>query len=488
MERAIEAVLGERLQWVVVERFEHARAAVAYLREHALGSATFLPLEHLPAAGGAGADDNGVRWVSRSVGASAPSLVHHLLGQVAVVEHLDEAEALWRRNGVVATYVTPDGEVLGPTGRLHGGGKGTASGRRALAAGAQASAPRPRVWRCSGSRPTWTRGRPRSRRSRRRSRCDASRSWSSRKSVQARLADRLAGEKDLERAAQEHERMQRHLETISSESRQVAREAEETGATLARLTQRIAVARDAEGAIDVAAARVRDAIEGAQADETALGAELTGVPRRSRVGDRAGRRARPGAVTARRDRARPVGARRAGGAAPDAARRAADVARRRARAHRRRGARGRGRARSHRHGGPAGDRGARGSGLRASRGRARVTRRRERARATRRLRPRDRHSLDRVPGAARGAGAGGVARVRRRRADAARVSRSRARDLGAARARVAELDERLERDRPGQPGRRRRVPRARRAADVPSRRSTTISRRRSRISRRRSAV
>src|SRR6266571_1941081 len=128
MEPAIEAVLGERLQWVVVERFEHARAAVAYLREHGLGSATFLPLEHLPAAGGVGADENGARWVSRSVGASAPSLVHHLLGQVAIVDHLDEAEALWRRNGVVATYVTSDGEVLGPTGRLHGGGTGEASG------------------------------------------------------------------------------------------------------------------------------------------------------------------------------------------------------------------------------------------------------------------------------------------------------------------------------------------------------------------------
>src|SRR5262249_58228855 len=75
MERAIEAVLGERLQWVVVERFEHARAAVEYLREHGLGSATFLPLEHLPAAV-ARHDDNGARWVSRSVGASAPSLVH----------------------------------------------------------------------------------------------------------------------------------------------------------------------------------------------------------------------------------------------------------------------------------------------------------------------------------------------------------------------------------------------------------------------------
>src|SRR5438445_276985 len=123
MERAIEAVLGERLQWVVVERFEHARAAVGYLRAHSLGAATFLPLEHLPPPTGPQPDANGVPWVARSVGAPSPSLIHHLLGQVAIVEHLDQAEALWRRNGVVATYVTPAGEVLGPTGRLHGGGQ-----------------------------------------------------------------------------------------------------------------------------------------------------------------------------------------------------------------------------------------------------------------------------------------------------------------------------------------------------------------------------
>src|SRR5262249_27404581 len=95
------------------------------------------------------------------------------------------------------------------------------------------------------------------------------------RAVQARLAERLAGEKDVERAGQEHARVQRHVETVELEARQVAREAEETSATLAQLSQRIAVARDAEGAIDAAAARVRDAIEGAQSDETALSAELT---------------------------------------------------------------------------------------------------------------------------------------------------------------------------------------------------------------------
>src|SRR5438093_35162 len=274
MERAIEAVLGERLQWVVVERFEHARTAVAYLRDHGLGSATFLPLEHLPVADGPGPDDNSVRWVTRSVGANAPHLVHHLLAQVAIVDHLDEAEALWRRNGVVATYVTPGGEVLGPTGRLHGGENraSAATEHSLLARKRQLRDLEGEVQRLSavvdaGQTDVTTLG----------ASVVALREQSAGlgRSVQARLAERLAGEKDLERSAQEHERVLRHLETISAESQQVAREAEETGATLARLTQRIAVARNAEEAIEAAAAKVREAIESAQADETALGAELT---------------------------------------------------------------------------------------------------------------------------------------------------------------------------------------------------------------------
>jgi chromosome segregation ATPase len=38
-----------------------------------------------------------------------------------VVDHLDLAEALWRRDGAATTYVTRAGEVLGPTGALTGG-------------------------------------------------------------------------------------------------------------------------------------------------------------------------------------------------------------------------------------------------------------------------------------------------------------------------------------------------------------------------------
>ena len=274
MERAIEAVLGERLQWVVVERFEHARAAVAYLHDHALGSATFLPLEHLPAPSDSIPSDNGVRWVARSVSASAPRLVHHLLGQVAVVEHLDEAESLWRRNGVVATYVTPGGEVLGPTGRLHGGGDQAASATEhsLLARKRQLRELESEVQRLSsvveaGQAEITTLGAEFA--------TLREQIGELARAVQARLAERLAGDKDVERAGQEYARVQRHVETVEAESGQVAREAEETSTTLAQLGQRIAVARDAEGALEAAAARARDAIEGAQSDETALGAELT---------------------------------------------------------------------------------------------------------------------------------------------------------------------------------------------------------------------
>src|SRR5436309_5063568 len=274
MERAVEAVLGERLQWVVVERFEHARAAVAYLREHALGSATFLPLEYLPATFAPVPDDNGARWVTRSVTASAAGLVHHLLAQVAVVAHLDEAEALWRRNGVVATYVTPEGEVLGPTGRLHGGGAQAASAaeQSLLARKRQLRELEAEVGRLAAAVEagqigvtTLSSGLASLR----------ERITGLRQSVQARLADRLAGQKDLERAVQEHDRVSRHVETIELESGQIARESEETGATLGRLTQRIAVARDAESVLDAAVARVREAIETAQASEAVRAAELT---------------------------------------------------------------------------------------------------------------------------------------------------------------------------------------------------------------------
>ena len=297
-ERAVEAVLGERLQWVVVRRFEHARAAVTWLRERGSGSATFLPLERLGDENGRhqsgvdylnggprGAppispqsttstqpDTSHLKWLVGHVGGRAESLVHHLLGQVAVVEHLDQAEALWRRNGVVATYVTPTGEVLSPTGRLRGGAENAAASQSLLTRKRQLREVEDEVRRLTEM-------------------VDAEQAIAAslaaevatlrtrlgglEQSVQARQAERVASEKDLEQSVREHERVHRHVDTISAEARQVAGEAAETDGMLARLTQHIEAAREAEGRHEAAMATARAAIEGAQDAETTLVARLT---------------------------------------------------------------------------------------------------------------------------------------------------------------------------------------------------------------------
>src|SRR5262245_33625099 len=271
LERAVEAVLAERLAWVVVERFDQARAAVAFLQERGAGAATFLPLECLSAADPLPEDD-GVRWIARRVTAPRGSLVHFLLGQVAIVDHLDQAETLWRRNGVSATYVTPNGEVLAPTGRLRGGAGGGEAQHSLLArkrqlreldeqvreltetvgitqttvaqAEADVAALRVRISECE-------------------------------QTVSQRQAERVAGEKDLEQAIREHEREHRHAETVRFEAGQVTRESDETRAMLARLEQRVAAAREAETAHESTIRGIRDALESAQAEETALVTELT---------------------------------------------------------------------------------------------------------------------------------------------------------------------------------------------------------------------
>src|SRR6266568_3273189 len=47
LEPAVEAALGDKLQWVIVERFEHSRSALTYLEREGVGAATLLALDTL---------------------------------------------------------------------------------------------------------------------------------------------------------------------------------------------------------------------------------------------------------------------------------------------------------------------------------------------------------------------------------------------------------------------------------------------------------
>jgi chromosome segregation protein len=260
---------------VVVESFEHARAAVGHLRGEGTGTATFLPLDHLDY--GASEDALGspevTGWAWEQIGGIHSGLVRHLLGSVRIVESLDEAEALWRRNGVVATYVTRDGEVLAPTGRLRGGAATTGGaehsllGRKRELRELEAEVSRLSVLMEAAQTET--------------AQLDAdvatlrARVPLLQQTIHAGEAERLAGEKDLEQTIREQERILRHRETVQAEARQVALESEETSRTLAILGQRMNAAREAETVHERAMVSLRESIARSQERDEALVGALT---------------------------------------------------------------------------------------------------------------------------------------------------------------------------------------------------------------------
>lgn len=127
-EKAVEAVLGERLQYVIVESHQEGVEAVEYLKTQAKGRGSFVPLK--------GARVKGQRAGDRGQGAYADTeelvnqvkvkdgydaIAQYLLGDVLVTNNLNDAIALWKSNGLDKTFVTLEGEVVDPQGVITGG-------------------------------------------------------------------------------------------------------------------------------------------------------------------------------------------------------------------------------------------------------------------------------------------------------------------------------------------------------------------------------
>ena len=275
LDEAVEAVLGDRLQWVVDERFEHARAALGYLEREGAGSATLLPLETLPSPAALPEDSGEVSWAARLVGGPRPALLHYLLGRVGVVAHLDQAETLWRRNGVVATYVTRSGEVLSPTGRLTGGHRdgerqsndhSLLGRKRAIRQLSEEIAELGRgvataVGRVESVEAEVTRLR---------TYLEGLQS-----NYQAQESARLSGEKDLESVLREADRVSRHLETLTAETEQLGGERDETASRLLELERALMAAAEQEARLGGDMTALQVLLENGQGDETALTARLT---------------------------------------------------------------------------------------------------------------------------------------------------------------------------------------------------------------------
>ena len=124
---AIETVLGASIQNVVVEDEEAAKRAIGVLKRENAGRATLLPLttvrgtpldrralEKEPAFVGLGCDL--VEYQPEYQG-----IVYSLLGRIAVVEDLDSATEIARKNGFRFRIVTLDGQLINAGGSFTGG-------------------------------------------------------------------------------------------------------------------------------------------------------------------------------------------------------------------------------------------------------------------------------------------------------------------------------------------------------------------------------
>ncbi len=125
-EVAIEAVLGDRLQYVVVDSQADSLKAIDFLKTKSGGRSTFVPkttreVKSEPFvknghAGVIGSALNIVRYKD-----SYSSVARYLLGDVVVVDTMDTALSLWRENGFNKTVVTLSGEIVDPWGAVTGG-------------------------------------------------------------------------------------------------------------------------------------------------------------------------------------------------------------------------------------------------------------------------------------------------------------------------------------------------------------------------------
>jgi chromosome segregation protein len=124
-EKALTAVLGERLQYVIVKGQQEGVEAIEYLKNEASGRGSFIPLEmsrkprkELPLGE---AEVVAPMLDVISVKEGYRDVAEYLLSDVVVVRDLQAGLSLWNRNGYYSTLVTREGEVIDPIGVVTGG-------------------------------------------------------------------------------------------------------------------------------------------------------------------------------------------------------------------------------------------------------------------------------------------------------------------------------------------------------------------------------
>jgi chromosome segregation protein len=124
-EKALTAVLGDRLQYVIVKSHQEGLEAIEFLKNQASGRGSFIPLEMLrkPAKDLPLGEAEVVAPLMEmiSIKEGYRDIAEYLLSDVVVVQDHQAGLALWNRNGYHSTLVTPEGAVIDPIGTVTGG-------------------------------------------------------------------------------------------------------------------------------------------------------------------------------------------------------------------------------------------------------------------------------------------------------------------------------------------------------------------------------
>ena len=121
VERAVEAVLADRAEAIVVERHEGALSALDLLRDSGTGRGIFITQPTLAPAP-SGFVPMGDPLLSRvRARPGYEGLAHRLLSDVNLVESLSEVLEVYRGGAIPTTFVTLRGDVLTPDGVISGG-------------------------------------------------------------------------------------------------------------------------------------------------------------------------------------------------------------------------------------------------------------------------------------------------------------------------------------------------------------------------------
>ncbi len=123
-ETALESVLGDRLQYIIVEEQEYGLQAIEYLKTETLGRGSFIPLELRKGLDREAHGDSipGTPLMNVvKVRDEYKAIAEHLLGDVVLVQDLAAGLELWRNNGHYKRIVSREGDLIDPEGVISGG-------------------------------------------------------------------------------------------------------------------------------------------------------------------------------------------------------------------------------------------------------------------------------------------------------------------------------------------------------------------------------